>query len=55
MLAGSSRKAVARRRRVAEMSVGDARAVRFAFAMNAFAKTEPFWGRVMFTKGSAWT
>jgi len=55
VFAGSSRKAVARRRRVAEIRVGEALAVRFAFAMKAFSNTEPFPGLVTLTKGSAWT
>lgn len=46
---------MAKRRRVAEIRVGEARDVRLAEAMKAFWKTEPLPGLVMLTKGSAWT
>ncbi|KAL6966716.1 hypothetical protein U1Q18_032507 [Sarracenia purpurea var. burkii] len=51
-LAGSSRRALARRRRAAEISVADARAVFFA-GINRSLKTPP--GCLIPTVGSAWT
>ena len=46
--------AVARRRRVAEISVAEARKVRLAFGIKRSSKTVSL-GRVMLTLGSAWT